>query len=111
MKKVFAALAAIACIGAIGAPALAAPPTDPATPMIAPPPPRMLDPAASDDAVKPATSQRDYCRQLIEKIRALPAPPQALPGQPPANAEASSRAAERKRLDEAYRQECSQATR
>ena len=118
MKKVMAAIVAAACIGLPCAIVHAAPATDPSTPMIAPPPPRMLDPATSTvddpDATK-NMSQREHCRQLLDKINALPAGPQWSQGQSSVTTadgrtySTLERAPERKRLEEAFRQECAQA--
>jgi hypothetical protein len=117
VRKVLAAMAAAVCV----VPFVAygqAPSTDPSTPMIAPPPPRMLDPATStvdDPGGASGTSQREHCRQLLDKINALPAGPQWSQGQSnvtTADGRSYStleRAPERKRLEEAYRQECAQA--
>lgn len=78
----------------------------------------MLDPATStvdDPDGKAATSQRDYCRQLLDKINALPSGPQWSQGQSSVTTadgrkySTLEREPERKRLQEAYRQECAQA--
>lgn len=117
VRKLFAAIAAAGCfvpLVAFGQ----APSTDPATPMIAPPPPRMLDPATStvdDPGAAAGTSQRAHCRELLDKINALPAGPQWSQGKSSVttadgrNYSTLERAPERKRLEEAYRQECAQA--
>ncbi|GJG97378.1 hypothetical protein [Cupriavidus pauculus] len=122
MRKVFAAIAAAACIVAFAAHGQGTsstnPSINPSTPMIAPPPPRMLDPATStvdDPGGTAATSQRDYCRQLLDKINALPSGPQWSQGQSSVTTadgrkySTLEREPERKRLQEAYRQECAQA--
>ncbi|MDT6963931.1 hypothetical protein QTN24_20705 [Cupriavidus sp. SZY C1] len=94
------------------------PPADPSAPMIAPLPPRMLDPATStvdDPGGTPGTSQREHCRQLLDKINALPAGPQWSQGQSTVTTadgrkySTLERAPERKRLEETYRQQCAQA--
>jgi len=109
---------AAACLGLSGAYVCAAPATDPSTPMIAPPPPRMLDPATSvvpDNGAAPGTSQREHCRQLLDKINALPAGPQWSTGQSTVTTadgrtySTLEHAPERKRLEEAYRQQCAEA--
>ncbi len=78
----------------------------------------MLDPATSTvddpDATK-NMSQREHCRQLLDKINALPAGPQWSQGQSSVTTadgrtySTLERAPERKRLEEAFRQECAQA--
>lgn len=87
--------------------------------MDAPPPPRMLDPAtatAPDDATL-SVSQRAHCRSLLEQINALPSGPQWEQGRSTVTTadgrtvSTLERAPERKRLEEAYRQECAQANR
>jgi len=118
VRKVLAAIAAAVCVVPFTAYGQAAPSTDPSTPMIAPLPPRMLDPATSivdDPGASSGTSQREHCRQLLDKINALPAGPQWSQGQSSVttadgrNYSTLERAPERKRLEEAYRQECAQA--
>ena len=84
VRKVLAAIAAAVCVVPFVAYGQATPPTDPSTPMIAPPPPRMLDPATStveDPGASAGASQRDHCRQLLDRINALPAGPQWSKGQ------------------------------
>ncbi|WP_130392777.1 hypothetical protein [Cupriavidus agavae] len=86
-------------------------------PIVAPAPPRMLDPATStvdDPGATLSTSQREHCRQLLDKINALPAGPQWSQGQSSVTTadgrtySTLERAPDRKRLEEAFRQECAQ---
>ncbi|WP_404993721.1 hypothetical protein [Cupriavidus pauculus] len=117
MKKVFAAMAAVGCMGLCGFSVQAAPPIDPASPMTAPVPPRMLDPATStveDVEGTLSTSQREHCRQLLDKLNAMPSTPQWSKGKSSVQTAEGltyptlERAPDRKRLEEAYRQECAQ---
>lgn len=89
-------------------------------PMVAPPPPRMLDPATAtleDEATQPAASLRQHCLALLDRINALPAGPQWSQGSGTVTSADGSthatleRAPERKRLEQAYRQECAQEKR
>lgn len=61
-----------------------------------PPPPRMLEPgtASAEGDGRPATSQREYCLGLMQRIEALPAA-----------------APDRSRVEETYRKECAHAAR
>lgn len=88
------------------------------TPMVAPPPPRMLDEAnalveGTDGTL--SASQRQHCQSLLDKINALPAGPQWSEGKSSVttadgrNYPALER--DRKRLEEAYRHECTQQRR
>ncbi|WP_454737650.1 hypothetical protein [Cupriavidus necator] len=90
------------------------------TPMVAPPPPRMLDEATTvlegaDGTL--SASQRQHCQSLLDKINALPAGPQWTEGKASVTTAdgrtypALERQADRKRLEEAYRQECAQQRR
>ncbi|RWA56188.1 hypothetical protein AU476_04300 [Cupriavidus sp. UYMSc13B] len=89
------------------------------TPMVAPPPPRMLDEhgvVEGPDGTLSA-SQRQHCQSLLDQINALPGGPQWSAGKSSiATADGRTyptleRQADRKRLDEAYRQECAQQRR
>ncbi|AGW94682.1 MULTISPECIES: hypothetical protein [Cupriavidus] len=90
------------------------------TPMVAPPPPRMLDEGTAvvegTDGTLSA-SQRQHCQSLLDKINALPAGPQWSEGKSSVTTAdgrkypALERQADRKRLEEAYRQECTQQRR
>lgn len=90
------------------------------TPMVAPPPPRMLDEATTvlegaDGTL--SASQRQHCQSLLDRINALPAGPQWSEGKASVTTAdgrpypALERQADRKRLEEAYRQECTQQRR
>ena len=91
-------------------------------PMVAPPPPRLLlDPAtdnvgpAADGTLTP--SQRTHCQTLLDRISALPAGPQWSNSKSSVTTADGSthpmlqRQADRKQLEEAYRQECAQEKR
>lgn len=110
-------MAAVGCMSLFLMNAHAAPPVDPASPMIAPVPPRMLDPATStveDVDGTLSASQREHCLQLLDKLDALPKTPQWSVGQSSVTTadgrtySTVERAPDRKRLEEAYRQECAQ---
>lgn len=91
-----------------------------ATPMVAPPPPRMLDEATAVVEGPGGTlsaSQRQHCQGLLDKINALPGGPQWSAGKGSVTT-ADGRTyptlehqADRKRLEEAYRQQCAQERR
>jgi hypothetical protein len=97
------------------------PPVDPGTPMIAPPPPRMLDPATATlngEGPTPGVSQREHCRQLLDQLNGLSKAPQQWEQGKSSVTTADGRtystlerAPDRKRLEEAYRQECAQSAR
>lgn len=90
------------------------------TPMVAPPPPRMLDEATGvvegPDGTLSA-SQRQHCQSLLDQINALPGDAQWSTGKSSVTtADGRSyptleRQADRKRLEEAYRQQCAQERR
>ncbi len=109
----------MACTGLLAAQAWAA--TDaPPPPMVAPPPPRMLDSATatveSDDGTLSA-SQRQRCQSLLDQINALPAGQQWSTGKSSVTTADGrtyptlERQADRKRLEETYREECTQQRR
>jgi hypothetical protein len=118
VKKVFAAAGAMVWLGMSAAQVHAAPPQDPGTPIVAPLPPRMLDPATStveDTGGTLSASQVERCRQLLDQINALPSGPQWGQGKSSVTTadgrtySTLERAPDRKRLEEAYRQECAQS--
>ncbi|SPD59299.1 hypothetical protein [Cupriavidus neocaledonicus] len=91
-----------------------------ATPMVAPPPPRILDEATAVGEGPGGTlsaSQRQHCQGLLDQINALPGGPQWSTGKGSVTtADGRSyptleRQADRKRLEEAYRQQCAQERR
>ncbi|WER50111.1 hypothetical protein CupriaWKF_23960 [Cupriavidus sp. WKF15] len=110
----------MACTGLLAARAWAAPDAPPPAPMVAPPPPRMVDsataPAASTDGTL-SVSQRQRCQSLLDQINALPAGQQWSTGKSSVTTADGrtyptlERQADRKRLEEAYRQECAQQPR
>ncbi|KAF7961634.1 hypothetical protein AWV80_31095 [Cupriavidus sp. UYMU48A] len=110
----------LACAALLAAQAWAAADVPPPAPMVAPPPPRMIDNAAAAAESADGTlsvSQRQRCQSLLDQIAALPAEPQWSAGQSSVTT-ADGRAyptlerqADRKRLEEAYRQECAQQRR
>lgn len=117
VNKVFVVMAAAGWLVLMGAHAQAAPQEAP-SPMIAPMPPRMLDPATAtveDTDGTLSASQREHCKQLLDKINALPPGPQWSQGKSSVTTadgrtySTLERAPDRKRLEEAYRQECAQA--
>jgi hypothetical protein len=90
------------------------------TPMVAPPPPRMLDEATAVVEGPGGTlsaSQWQHCQGLLDQLNALPGGPQWSTG----NASVTTadgrtyptleRQADRKRLEQAYRQACAQERR
>ncbi|WP_116385544.1 hypothetical protein [Cupriavidus taiwanensis] len=90
------------------------------TPMVAPPPPRMLDEATAvveGPAGTLSASQRQHCQGLLEQISALPGGPQWSTGKGSVTTADGrtyptlERQADRKRLEEAYRQQCAQERR
>jgi hypothetical protein len=118
VKKVFAAAGVMVWLGLAVTQVHAAPPVDPGSPMVAPMPPRMLDPATStveDTGGTLSASQIEHCRQLLDQINGLPAGPQWSQGKSAVTTadgrtySTLERAPDRKRLEEAYRQECAQA--
>uniref|UniRef100_Q46V54 Uncharacterized protein n=2 Tax=Burkholderiaceae TaxID=119060 RepID=Q46V54_CUPPJ len=89
-------------------------------PMVAPPPPRMLDSATSTVESPDGTlsvPQRQRCQSLLDQINALPVGEQWSTGKPSVTTADGrtyptlERQADRKRLEEAYRQECTQQSR
>ncbi|MEC3768653.1 MULTISPECIES: hypothetical protein [Cupriavidus] len=91
-----------------------------ATPMVAPPPPRMLDEATAVVEGPGGTlsaSQRQHCQGLLDQINALPGGPQWSTGKGSVTTADGrtyptlERQADRKRLEEAYRQQCAQERR
>ncbi len=114
----------LACAAMVAVPAWAASAASAAaaagTPMVAPLPPRMLDEATAvvegPDGTLSA-SQRQHCQSLLDQINALPGGPQWSTGKSSvATADGRTyptleRQADRKRLEEAYRQECAQQRR
>ncbi|NOV24579.1 hypothetical protein E5S69_13805 [Cupriavidus necator] len=90
------------------------------TPMVAPPPPRMLDEATAVVEGPGGTlsaSQRQHCQGLLDQINALPGGPQWSTGKESVTTADGrtyptlERQADRKRLEEAYRQQCAQERR
>jgi len=90
------------------------------TPMVAPPPPRMLDEATAVVEGPGGTlsaSQRQHCQALLDQINALPKGPQWSEGKSSVTTADGrtyptlERQPDRKRLEEAYRQECTQQRR
>lgn len=83
------------------------------TPMIGPPPPRMVDSATAtgEGNGAPMASQRQHCQSLLDQINALPSEPPSSTGNPSvttADGRTSptlERGADRKCLEEAYRQQ------
>ncbi len=128
MKFLFKA-GVLACAAMVAAPlcaagnasaAAAASSAAAATPMVAPPPPRMLDEATAVVEGPGGTlsaSQRQHCQHLLDQINALPGGPQWSAGKGSVTtADGRSyptleRQADRKRLEEAYRQQCAQERR
>ncbi|MDW3681491.1 hypothetical protein [Cupriavidus sp. CuC1] len=119
MKRASIVLATALGLGLLAGQAATAAALEVPAPMVAPPPPRLLlDPAtdnagpAADGTLTP--SQRTRCQGLLDKINALPAGAQWTTGKATVTrADGSThpnieRQAERKKLDEAYRQECAQ---
>ncbi|SPA43324.1 conserved hypothetical protein, putative exported protein [Cupriavidus taiwanensis] len=91
-----------------------------ATPMVAPPPPRILDEATGMVEGPGGTlsaSQRQHCQGLLDQINALPGGPQWSTGKGSVTTADGrtyptlERQADRKRLEEAYRQQCAQERR
>lgn len=97
-------------------------------PMVAPPPPRLIDsetgadsmpalPAAANDDGTLSPAQRQRCEDLLNQINALPSGPQWSVGRSSVTTADGrtyptlERQADRKRLQEAYRQECAQRRR
>lgn len=97
-------------------------------PMVAPPPPRLIDgasgadtmpalPASGNDDGTLSPAQRQRCEDLLNQINALPAGPQWSVGRSSVTTAdgrtypSLERQADRKRLQEAYRQECAQRRR
>ncbi|WP_078200897.1 hypothetical protein [Cupriavidus necator] len=90
------------------------------TPMVAPPPPRMLDEATAvvegPDGTLSA-SQRQHCQSLLDQINAQPGGSQWSTGKSSVTTADGrtyptlERQADRKRLEEAYRQQCAQERR
>lgn len=118
VNRFFAALGVALWLGLSMGQAGAAPPLDPSTPMVAPPPPRMLDPATAtveDTDGTLSASQRQRCQSLLDQLSALPKGPQWSQGKSAVTTADGrtyptlERAPDRKRLEEAYRQECAQA--
>ncbi|WP_427308161.1 hypothetical protein [Cupriavidus sp. H39] len=90
------------------------------TPMVAPPPPRMLDEATAVVEGPGGTlsaSQRQHCQGLLDQINALPGGPEWSTGKDSVTTADGrtyptlERQADRKRLEEAYRQQCAQERR
>jgi len=99
-------------------------------PMVAPPPPRLIDeesgkttvpgipasnPEDADGTLSPA--QRKHCQDLLGQLNGLPSGPQWSVGRSSVTTPDGrtyptlERQADRKRLEEAYRQECTQRRR
>ena len=121
MKRASIAMAALLGLGlSVGQAGMAAALEVPA-PMVAPPPPLMLDPAAdnagpaADGTLTPA--QRTHCQQLLDQINGLPAGTQWSTSKSTVTTPDGGshpmleRQADRKKLNEAYRQECAQERR
>jgi hypothetical protein len=122
MKWASIVMAAALGLGLLAAQAGIAAGLEVPAPMVAPPPPRLqLDPAtdnagpAADGTLTP--SQRTHCANLLDKINALPAGMQWSTSKSTVTAADGrthpmlERQADRKRLEEAYRQECAQEKR
>lgn len=117
MKKVLIKTGTLAFACLVAAHAWAASEVAVPAPMVAPPPPRMVDSATAtveDTDGTLSASQRQRCQSLLDQISALPAGPQWSAGKSSVTT-ADGRAhptlerqADRKRLEEAYRQECTQ---
>lgn len=110
----------LACAGLLAAQAWAASDTSLPAPMVAPPPPRMIDSATATVESTDGTlsvSQRQRCQSLLDQINALPAGQQWSTGNSSVTTADGrtyptlERQADRKRLEEAYRQECAQQPR
>ncbi|WP_432261164.1 hypothetical protein [Cupriavidus sp. TMH.W2] len=127
MTKFLIKAGMLACAAMVAAPLWAAGNTAAAsaaaaagTPMVAPPPPRMLDEATGVVEGPGGTlsaSQRQHCQSLLDQINALPGGSQWSTGKSSVTT-ADGRAyptlerqADRKRLEEAYRQQCAQERR
>ena len=121
MKKLIGCkVSLLACAALLAVQAWAASDASLPPPMVAPPPPRMLDPAtATVDATDGtlSVSQRQRCQSLLDQINALPLGPQWSTGNSSVTTADGrtyptlERQADRKRLEEAYRQECAQQPR
>ncbi|WP_373425134.1 hypothetical protein [Cupriavidus phytorum] len=114
------AAAPLWAVGNASAAAAAAAASAAATPMVAPPPPRMLDEATAVVEGPGGTlsaSQRQHCQGLLDQINALPGGPQWSAGKGSVTTADGrtyptlERQADRKRLEEAYRQQCAQERR
>ncbi|CAG9173368.1 hypothetical protein [Cupriavidus pinatubonensis] len=110
----------LAGTGLLAAQVWAAADMAPPVPMVAPPPPRMLDSATSTVESPDGTlsvPQRQRCQSLLDQINALPVGEQWSTGKPSVTTADGrtyptlERQADRKRLEEAYRQECTQQSR
>lgn len=119
MKRASIIMAAALGLGLLAGQAATAAELEVPAPMVAPPPPRLLLDTATDNAGPAADgtltpSQRTRCQGLLDKINALPAGAQWTTGKATVTGADGSthpnieRQAERKKLDEAYRQECAQ---
>ncbi|WP_420995656.1 hypothetical protein ACKI2N_022155 [Cupriavidus sp. 30B13] len=121
MKRASIAMAALLGFGLFGGQAGMAAALEVPAPMVAPPPPLMLDPAtdnagpAADGTLTP--TQRTHCENLLNQISGLPAGTQWSTGKSTVTTADGSthpmieRQADRKKLNEAYRQECAQEKR
>lgn len=117
MNKVLIRTGALVFAGLVAAHAWAASEVAVPAPMVAPPPPRMLDSATAtveDTEGTLSVSQRQRCQSLLDQINALPSGGQWSTGKSSVTTADGrtyptlERQAERKRLEEAYRQECAQ---
>lgn len=87
--------------------------------MVAPPPPRMLDEATAVEGPGGtlSASQRQHCQGLLDQLNALSKGPQWSEGKSSVTTADGrtyptlERQPDRKRLEEAYRQECAQQRR
>ncbi|MDF3832367.1 hypothetical protein P3W85_05325 [Cupriavidus basilensis] len=122
MKRASIAMAVVLGFGLLAGQAGRAAELEVPAPMVAPPPPRiLLDPAtdnagpAADGTLTPA--QRTHCQALLDKINALPSGPQWSASKSSVTTPDGGshpmleRQADRKQLNEAYRQECAQQKR
>ena len=121
MKRASIVMAALLGLALLGGQAGMAAALEVPAPMVAPPPPLMLDPAAdnagpaADGTLTPA--QRTHCQQLLDQISGLPAGTQWSTSKSTVTTPDGGthpmleRQADRKKLNEAYRQECAQERR
>jgi hypothetical protein len=125
LTKFLIKAAMLACVPMVAAPLWAAGNASAAsaaagTPMVAPPPPRMLDEAtavAEGPGGTLSASQRKHCQGLLDQLNALPDGPQWSTGKASVTTADGrtyptlERQADRNRLEQAYRQACAQERR